>query len=186
MENIKSINPHILIVNCSEGIKLLPSSEGTDPHVWNSPKNAIKIVENIYTTLSKIDPSNKNYYERNKDRYVSELKKLDNEFSETLSHRKNKYILVYHPAWGYLCHDYGLKQIAIEKEGKEPNPETIKEIINEAKRYQIKTIFITPLTNKENSKVIAKEIGAKIIVIDPLAENYVENMYKVLEALKHE
>ncbi len=66
MSKIKSINPDMLIVNCSKGIELMPNtaeneSDEVDPHVWTSPKNAEIMVENIYQGLIQIDPSNKDY-----------------------------------------------------------------------------------------------------------------------------
>ncbi|MBC7119812.1 MAG: zinc ABC transporter substrate-binding protein [Methanobacteriaceae archaeon] len=180
MERLKELNPNMKIINCSEGIKLMKE----DPHVWTSPRNAIIIVENICKALEEEDPNNKEYYNENMEKYVSRLEKLDREFNQTLTEKQNKKILVYHPAWAYLCRDYKLEQIAIEKEGKEPSPQTLAKIIQEAKKDNIKIIIVSPQSNKQSAQAIADEIDAKMVTIDPLAEKYIENMEKMLQILK--
>ncbi|MGB9844160.1 metal ABC transporter solute-binding protein, Zn/Mn family [Methanothermobacter tenebrarum] len=180
MERLKELNPNMKIVNCSEGIKLMKE----DPHVWTSPRNAIIIVKNIYKSLTEEDPIHKDYYAKNMEKYISQLKKLDEQFNQTLTGKQNKKILVYHPAWTYLCRDYNIEQITIEKEGKEPSPQALAKIIQEAKKNNIKIIIVSPQSNKQSAQTIADEINAKIVIIDPLAENYIENMQKMLQTLK--
>jgi len=181
MEKLKELNPNMKIVNCSEGIKLMKE----DPHVWTSLRNAIIIVENICKALTEEDPNNKGYYNENMEKYISRLEKLDEKFNQTLRGKQNKKILVYHPAWAYLCRDYKLEQIAIEKEGKEPSPQTLAKIVQEAKKDNIKIIIVSPQqSNKQSVQAIADEINANIVTIDPLAENYIKNMEKMLQILK--
>ncbi|MBC7100320.1 MAG: zinc ABC transporter substrate-binding protein [Methanobacteriales archaeon] len=180
MERLKELNPNMKIVNCSKGIKLMKE----DPHVWTSPRNAIIIVKNIYKSLTEEDPIHKDYYAKNMEKYISQLKKLDEQFNQTLTGKQNKKILVYHPAWTYLCRDYNIEQITIEKEGKEPSPQALAKIIQEAKKNNIKIIIVSPQSNKQSAQTIADEINAKIVIIDPLAENYIENMQKMLQTLK--
>jgi len=188
MDKIKDMNRKMLVINCSEGIKLISAREeninGNDPHVWVSPKNAKIMVENIYKGLIQIDPENNKYYATNKEKYLQELDKLDIEIRKTLSEKKNRKIMVYHPAWGYFCREYGLEQISIQKEGKEPTPQGIANLIKQAKEKNIKIIFVSPQYNTKNAEVIAREINGQVVIIDPLDKNYIENLYKVLEALQ--
>ena len=185
MDKIKSINENMLIVDCSNGIELLKENGKADPHIWLSPKNAKIIVENICKGLVQIDPANSTYYEQNKEAYLKELDALDDEISQILSKTSktsaHKFI-VYHPAWSYFARDYGLEQISVEEGGKEPTPERIASIIEEAKRNNITKIFASPQF-KDKAEVIAKEIGGKVVEINPLAENYIENMRKFAEEL---
>ena len=186
MDKIASMNPEMKLVNTSEGITLLPNTaeqeEGSDPHVWVSPKNAKSMVENIYQTLIQTDPENKDYYTENRDEYLKELDELDKNITQTLSGKNNTKIMVYHPAWAYFCRDYNLQQIAIESEGKEPTPQEIANLVDEARADNIKIIFVTPEFSTSNAEVIANEIGGKVVVVDPLDSNYLENMQKVAEA----
>ncbi len=185
MDKIKSINENMLIVDCSNGIELLKEDGKADPHIWLSPKNAKIIVENICKGLVQIDPANRTYYEQNKEAYLRDLDALDKEISQILSASKAHKFIVYHPAWSYFARDFGLEQISVEEGGKEPTPERIASIIEEAKRNNITKIFASPQF-KDKAEVIAKEIGGKVVEINPLAENYIENMRKFAEELAEE
>jgi len=198
MDKIISVNREMLVVDCSKGIELIGEEHGhegehhehkeehkhhgADPHIWLSPKNAKIMVENIYQGLIQIDPPNQEYYARNKEKYLQELDELDNGIVQALSGKKNRKIMVYHPAWAYFVRDYGLEQIPIEKEGKEPTPQGIASLIKQAKENNITVIFASPQFSTKSAEVIAKEINGKVVLISPLEKNYLENMRKVAEA----
>jgi len=194
MDKIRDVNKDMLVINCSNGIEfmeMLKDEEeheehhhkgNKDPHVWLSVKNAKIMVKNIYDGLVKIDPENKEYYKTNMEAYIAELDKVDKEISEKLSNLSNRKILVYHPAWGYFCRDYNLTQIAIEKEGKEPTPQGIQNLIKQAKENDIHVIFTSPQFSTKNAEVIANEINGSVVPINPLAKNYTENMYRIADA----
>ena len=186
MGKLTSMNSQMKLVNTSTGIQLIPntaeSEEGSDPHVWVSPRNAKVMVENIYQGLSQADPENKEYYTKNRDEYLKELDELDKNITQRLSAKNNTKIMVYHPAWAYFCKDYNLKQISIEQDGKEPTPQAIASLVDTARRENIKVIFVSPEFSTSNAQVIASEIGGKVVVIDPLSNDYLKNMQKVAEA----
>lgn len=202
MDKIRSLNPSMTIINDSNGISFIRSSENeeehsnemhsdsdnhavhgseSDPHVWVSPKNAQIMVENIYNGLVKIDPENNEYYFINKENYLKELRQLDKNITNEILDKKGEKILVYHPSWGYFCRDYGFTQIAIENEGKDPTPQGMANLIYQAKKENIKVIFVSPQYSTRSAEVIAEEIGAKIVFIDELSPNYVSNMKKVAD-----
>ncbi len=201
MDKIKSLNSQMQIINSSEGIKLIPNQESqepnqsegniaseSDPHVWVSPRNAMQMVENTYQGLVNVDPAHKNYYLKNKENYLHELQELDSNIRQSLEHddnNENQTILVYHPAWGYFCKEYGLKQIAIQHNGKEPSAQLIAQIIDEARNKNVQAIFVSPQFSSRNAEVIAQEIGAQTVVIDPLAPDYIQNMENVLKAFQN-
>ncbi len=186
LDKIQSINPHLLMVNSSQGIQFIPNTAenepGNDPHVWVSPKNAKIMVNDIYNSLVQIDPANQDYYTKNRDQYLLELDELDKNITESLKGKENTKIIVYHPAWGYFCRDYNLQQIPIESGGKEPTPQEIADVIDLAKKENIKVIFVEPQYSPKNAEVIASEIGGQVVAVDDLAPNYLENMKKVAEA----
>lgn len=196
IDKIKSLNRNMLIINDSKGVNFIPSIEKntennsnaeieSDPHVWVSPKNAQIMVENIYQGLVKIDPKNKEYYLINKENYLKELRQLDKNITNELFNQKGSKILVYHPSWGYFCQDYGMTQIAIEKEGKDPTPKEMMNIIDLSKKDNITAIFVSPQYNTRSSEVIASEIGAKVVFIDELSPDYVFNMRKIVKAFEN-
>ena len=157
--------------------------EGDDPHIWNSPVNAMIMVGNLRDALVRIDPEHASDYSNNSQEYLSELDAVDRDMRSGLESHGGKKFLVYHPSFGYLAHQYNLSQIAIEDEGKEPTPAGVQAIIDQAKAENITTIFVSPQFDESNAQTIAKEIGGTVVRIDPLGEHYLENMRKVREKL---
>ena len=177
MEKVLDVNEKMLTVDSSRGVNLL-SEEGeiADPHIWMSIENAAIQVENIGNGLIQADPANENYYIRNKDTFLEELKALDRELNQSFAAKENKTFIVYHPAWSYFARDYDLIQVPIMEEEKEPGPQHLAGLIDLARKDNITTIFVDPQFNPKSAEVIAREMNAKIVVLDPLAEDYLQNM----------
>jgi len=177
MGKLLQANKEMIVVNSSQGIDLLQESENEiDPHIWLSLRNAAVQADNICTGLIEVDPKNKDYYIKNRDDYLQKLKALDVELNRTFAGKKNKIFIVHHPAWSYFARDYGLIQVPLMENEKEPGPKYLGEVIKLAEKNNITTIFIEPEFNPKSAEVIAREMNARIVTIDPLAENYLENM----------
>lgn len=179
MDRLIGINKDMMVVNSSQGIEVI----GNDPHVWLSPLNAKTMVENICNGLIRIDPVNEEHYINNKSQYLQELTEVDRYIRGRLEGIENKKFLVYHPSWGYFAKEYGLEQIPIEQAGKEPSAKEIKGVVEKAKKYNIKVVFVSPQLSTKSAEVIAKEIGGQTMSIDPLAQSYIPNMRIVIEKL---
>ena len=175
MRKIIEVNRRMLVVNCSEGIKIVDG----DPHVWLSPRNAEVMVRNIYKGFAALDPENEEYYRRNMEVYVEELRKLDEEIRNILRNLSVRCFMVYHPAWRYFAREYNLTQIPVEKEGKEPTARGMIALVNQAKRLGVKVIFASPEFDRKKAEAIAESFGGRIIFVDPLAKDYVENLREV-------
>jgi len=188
LDKLLAQNKDMLVVDCSRGIDLIksddPDEPGLDPHIWTSPRNARIMVHNICAGLIQVDPQNSQYYEGNRDLYLNELDELDAEMVTMLKGISSRSFIVYHPAWGYLARDYGLNQLGIEQEGKEPKASYMSRLIQEARRQNIRVIFVSPEFDLRNAEAIAREIGGRVVIIDPLAGDYLENMRKVAAAFK--
>ncbi len=197
MDNILKVNPHMLVVDTSKGINLIAdTSEATstdgiramDTHIWLSPRNAMFQVQNICNGLIEVDPAGRDYYIKNRDSYIAKLKELDAYLNTTFAGTTKKKFVVLHPAWIYFARDYGLEQIAIEEEEKEPGPRYMAEVVNAARANNITTVFVEPQYNPKLAEVIAKEIDGKVVSIDDLAPNYIDNLRtvgeKIAESLK--
>jgi zinc transport system substrate-binding protein len=133
-------------------------------------------VDNICQGLIEMDPSNRDYYIRNRDAYLQKLRALDSEMNETFAKKKSKIFVVHHPAWTYFARDYDLQQVALMENEKEPGPQYLGEVIDLAKKNNITVMFVEPEFNQKSAEVIAREINASIVYIDPLAGNYLENL----------
>ena len=141
-----------------------------DPHVWLSPVNAKREMENIKDAFVKADPENKAYYEANYGTYGEKFDRLDQEYKDTLSALPNKNIVVSHEAFGYLCDAYDLTQMGIEglSPDSEPDPARMAEIIEFVKANKVKVIFFEDMVSPKVAETIAAETGAKTQVLNPL------------------
>ncbi len=193
---ILSVNKDMLLVDASKGVELMdmksgfghteenePRSERFDPHIWLSPRNAKIMVDNIYKGLIETDPADEYYYSTREKGYLQELDSLDRDIGQTLSVIKNRRFMVYHPAWGYFARDYNLEEIPVEAEGKEPTAKEIQHLIDQAKKYDIKIIFVSPQFNVKSAEVIAREIKGRVIFIDPLDKNYIASLRKLAQEI---
>jgi zinc transport system substrate-binding protein len=146
--------------------------DGTDPHIWLDP-NLVKIqAKTIYDTLVKIDSKNSEFYKANYEEFLKELDMLDAQLKTILAPYENRAFMVFHPSWGYFAKRYNLEQIAVEVEGKEPKPNELVELIKDAKEHDIKIVFVSPQFSQKSAKTISKNIGAKVISLDSLDENW--------------
>ncbi len=167
LDRLVDLNPSMLLVDTSEGLELIGSGGGKDPHVWLSPRNAMLIVDSIYRGLEEADPEGAEFYRVNRDAYIRALERLDIEVREGLSRLRAREFVVYHSTWAYFARDYGLVQIALEEEGKEPTIEEIIDVIKKAKESGVKAIFAEPGYDPGTLDVIAMDIGVQIILVDP-------------------
>ncbi len=167
-------NKELVITEASSGIILQKGhseEEGTyDPHVWLNPENAKSEMNNIKEAFIKADPNNEAYYSENYETYAAKLDALDKKYKETLTALENKDIIVAHEAFGYLCNAYGLNQVGIEglSPDSEPDPSKMEEIIQFAKDNKVKVIFFEELVSPKVAETIAKEVGVKTDVLNPL------------------
>ena len=152
------------------------SHGSSDPHIWTSPAKVKLMAKKIKETLVRAEPQKEKYFEANLRAFHNDLDALDRDIREILARSDNHRFLVFHPAWSYFAEDYGLEQISIEDGGKEPGARTLQKIIEKGKKLGIKVIFVQKQFSLSIAKKIAKMIGATVREMDPLAEDYLENM----------
>jgi len=186
LERIASSNPAMKIINTHEGIQRVQmlghdhDKEGEpDPHIWLSPPLVLSQARNILAALQKADPSNFELYEANYRRLASKIIDLDSELRKIFKDKKGRSFMVFHPAWGYFARAYGLSQIPIELEGKEPKPAQLKKLIQEARDRNVKIIFLQPQFSARSAEQVAREIGGEVVTVDPLAFDWEANMKEV-------
>ncbi|HKL09736.1 MAG TPA: zinc ABC transporter substrate-binding protein [Bacteroidales bacterium] len=180
--NIKDIHPKMKVVDLSENAHLISPQEtdhehhahdghhhhGTDPHIWVSPKEVKKQVEIIYQYFIKNYPELDSSITANYQILMNEVEQLDQYATHKLEPFKGEKFLIFHPALSYLARDYGLEQISIEIDGKEPTPSNMQEIIKTARSENIRIVFVQKQFSKHNAEVIAKEIEGTVVQINPL------------------
>lgn len=156
---------------------------GKDPHIWLSPNNAVIMAANMKEALSKVDPANKEYYQQNTNELIMKLDALRKEIDAQLADLSSRTFLIFHPAWGYFAADFDLIQVAVEYCGKDPTPKQMAKLIQEAKEMKAKVIYASPQFSQRSADAIASEINGRVVFIDPLAKDYVNNLLKAAEAL---
>ena len=142
----------------------------------------------IRDALTQQYPEQAAAFAKNHDRLAAEIDRIAGQARETFEQREagGRIFLIYHPALTYFAADYGLEQVSIEDEGKEPNPAHLKELIDLAKEKNIRLIFIQSQFDSANAEAIADAIQGKVIPIDPLAENWTREMERLIGIFKNE
>jgi uncharacterized HAD superfamily protein len=148
---------------------------GVEPHIWNSTINATVIADNIYQALCQLDSVNQTYYQIRTDSLKRSIAETDKKI-RSLLHDADSTFLIYHPALSYYARDYGLQQISIEEEGKEPSPFNLKEIIKICQKECVRVIFVQQEFDQRNAQLIASELGIQIVPINPLGYDWTEEM----------
>ncbi len=157
--------------------------EGADPHYWVSPKCALVMARSVRALVCELNPSQKQKYDSNYYVLISKIQDIDKKARAYFSDSQARSFMIYHPNLAYLAKDYGLEEIPVEFEGKEPTPSRLRDLIDLSRKDHIKTIFVQREYDTKNAKVIAGEIGAQIKIIDPLSENWAKSEEEIIEAL---
>jgi zinc transport system substrate-binding protein len=158
--------------------------EGLDPHIWLSPPLVKIQAHTIMNALQEIDASHRALYESNFQQFVSQINKLDAELKTIFAGKQGLQFMVFHPSWGYFAQAYGLKQVPVQIEGKDPKPAQLKELIEHAREKNIKVIFVQPQFSAKSAKLMAKEINGEVAFVDPLAKNWSANLSEVANKFK--
>lgn len=206
LPKFKALNSKMSIVDIAEGVEKLAMQnakgghdshldhdvhkheghdhEGDDPHIWTSPVNVKLIAHNIFKALVGVDAKNEVYYRHNLDNFLKEIESTDKTIKTLLSKLgESRTFMVFHPSWGYFANDYGLKQIAVEIEGKSPKPRELVQLIKEAKKEKVRAIFTQPEFSDSTAKVIAKELHIPVVKVSPLAANWSENLISIAQSI---
>lgn len=172
-------HPEVRVVDMSRG-----SREG-DPHVWVSPEVMTTAARNVAAALEALDPVHAAEFRRNLAAFLGDVDRLDREIRERLSGASgaSRAFLVYHPSWGYFAERYGLEQIAIEAEGKEPGAARLIQLIDRARRERATVVLVPEGFPRESAQVIADAIHGRIVSADPLAPDWESTLRRVAEVL---
>ncbi len=198
LANIKANNPELQYTDLSKGIRPIGGScnheateatehehhhEGVDPHFWLSPASYKAMAAAAYNQLVSLNPNEKSTYEKNYRSLVASIDSTGAAAKSKLSNLKVRKFIIYHPALSYLANDYGLEQISIEKDGKEPAADYMKRLVTQAKQAGIKTIFVQKEYDLSLIKSFASEVGATIEPINTFAYDWVESTNHIINIL---
>lgn len=159
---------------------------GLDPHVWLAPEPAKVIARNTFDALAAIFPDKEAEFRANLDAFLAEIDSLDARIREILTPipPEKRRFLVFHPSWGYFADAFDLEQLPIEVEGKEPGPAELARIVKRARDEGIAVVFVQPQFSATSAQVAAREIGGRVEKLDPLAEDWADNLERAAAAFQ--
>ena len=178
-------------VNLSAGIDLLEGScrehehhgaHGIDPHIWTSPRALKKMAQTAYDHIHKAHPDSMKYT-ANYRRLDQKIDELDAYVAEQIKASNTRYFIIYHPALTYYANDYGIEQTAIEADGKEPSAKHIARLIDCARKDGITRVLCQRQFPRTAVEIIARDIRAEVIMVDPLAEDVLLNIKQITDQI---
>jgi zinc transport system substrate-binding protein len=150
-----------------------------DPHIWMNPRLVQTQARTICEELCHLDPANRADYERNLEVFLTDLERVDQEIKARLAPLRGRAFYVFHAAYGYFADAYGLQQVAVAAGGRQPTAKQLGTLIRQAKEAGINLIFVQPQFDQRTAGTIAEAIGGTVVPVDPLAENYLDNLLDV-------
>jgi zinc transport system substrate-binding protein len=177
------------VVDLRDGVPLRPIDEqetlgeghdhdhgALDPHIWLSPSRLIIQATRISSALEAQDPGRTDFYKGRLADLTHELEDLDRWIREVLTPHRGRTFVVFHPSWGYFADDYGLRQLAIEVDGKVPSDAEISRLQRRARELGITVVYVQPQIAGQALHAVADSIGARVETLDPLAPDVIANL----------
>jgi zinc transport system substrate-binding protein len=190
-DKIIAANTAMKVVDLSDGLDLIAAGRstegektvltGVDPHIWLSPALVKQMAAKILAEISAINPTQKEKYLANYSAFIAEIDSLDAEIKGKFAPFAGKKIISFHPSLSYFIRDYGLEQHSLESGGKEPTPQRMTELIDLARRENIKVIYIQGELDREHARVFAEETGGQVIQVNPLNPDWSGNLREMAE-----
>jgi zinc transport system substrate-binding protein len=188
-QRLASSNPAMVVVNVTPG--LAPEAgdtedgheDGLDPHTWLAPDNIAAQAGVISRSLSDVDPDGAEVYATGLDSLLSDLAGLESELGARLAPYAGSRFYVVHPAFGHFAAAFGLEQVAVEAGGKEPGAKRLAALIDQARADGSRVVIVQPQFSDSAARTLAREIGAQVVTIDPLAYDVFETLRALADAI---
>ncbi|MGV8074105.1 MAG: metal ABC transporter solute-binding protein, Zn/Mn family [Syntrophobacteraceae bacterium] len=175
---------HVQKAGEAESSRHISSHGVKDPHIWLSPPLVALQARNILDGLLTIDPSHSDVYEANYKNFIVELVDLDLAIRKVFRPKGlGLKFMVFHPTWGYFAEAYGLQQIPVEIEGKEPKAQDLQRLIKLAEETNIKVVFVQPQFSDRSAQTVADAIGGRTLPADGLAQDWAKNLLDVAQLI---
>ena len=202
VEKLKATAKHLTVVDVRQGLPLRrltpeevhsggaqPGQPGEragepDPHVWLSPRLVKVIAATIASALTQADPAHSEAYAQNLQAFQADLDRVDAKLAQVLAPLKGKEFLVFHPAFGYFADAYGLVQVPVEVEGKEPSAKQLAELIDVGRQKHVRVVFVQKQFSQKSAEAVAEALGATVVPLDDLAYDYLDNLGRMAQELE--
>jgi zinc transport system substrate-binding protein len=192
IDRIGNSGAGVWLVDVTTGITRIPMTgmegghgdrAGFDPHVWLDPANLKIMAAAMARVLGQVDMEHARQYRENLARLNTRLDRLDSDIRQMLRPYKGATFFVFHPAFGYFAHAYGLRQQAVEVAGKSPSPRQLAGLIARARKDHVRVIFVQPQFDRKSADAVARAIGGSVVPLDPLAEDVAAGLRRMAEQI---
>lgn len=184
LRRIAEENPGLKVCNLADGIETIRGDGGgVDPHVWLSPRNAEVIAANICAAFCELDPADSAGYKARAAKLVRRIRSVDRRIRELTGGLEHRTFIIYHPALAYFAKDYGLRQLPVCAGGKEASPSHLRKLLTQSRAEGARTLFVQKQFPSDVAERIARDSGADIVEINPLAYRWDEEMLSIAESL---
>lgn len=201
---IAALNPALRLVDANAGLRLREldahghgdegdqaahsdegevEAPGTDPHTWLGLDGALAQAAAMARVLSDLDPEGAATFEANRAAFERDARGAFAAIEPLLEPLRGAPVFVYHPAFGYFLDHFGLEQVAVETGGKEPTQKALAALVERARREGARAIFVQAQFPSAAAETVAKAVGAVVIPIEDLAEDWLENLGRIAGAL---
>ena len=177
------------MLEVKSGLEIVDGSQGSpctaaDPHLWVAPSSVRVMATSLALGLERVLPDQRETLQANLAAFERRIDAVDREIRETLGEHEGRGFLVFHPSWGCFAEEYGLEQIAIEHDGKEPSSHDLAALIADARNDGIRVVFVQPQHSERAAETVAQAIGGRVISADPLARDWPANLESFAAALR--
>ncbi|HOO47496.1 MAG TPA: zinc ABC transporter substrate-binding protein, partial [Deltaproteobacteria bacterium] len=143
------------------------------------------VARNAQDALIEVFPSMEDSLRAWHERLQQHLIALDDSLRLILHDSIGRSFAIFHPSLTYLAQDYGLTQLSIEHEGKDPSPQQLKAVIDQIRDKEIQAIFVQKEFNQDHARAIAGAVGIPVVVIDPLSADLDLNILRIARQIAH-
>ena len=203
LAKLKATAKHLTVVDVRQGLPLRrltpqevhsgrgaqPGEPGEragepDPHVWLNPRLVKVMAATMASALTQADPTHGDAYRKNLQAFQADLDRVDAKLAQVLAPLKGKEFIVYHPAFGYFGDAYGLVQVPVEVEGKEPSAKQLAELIDVGRQKHVRVVFVQKQFSQKSAEAVAEALGATVVPMDDLAYDYLDNLERMAQELQ--
>lgn len=155
-----------------------------DPHYWTSVTGAKAMAEVMLTELIHLFPEQEQLFRENYKELIEEIEEVETYGQAVFGEKDNMAFVIYHPSLSLFANEWGLTQLVIEENGLEPTPRHLVHLMKTAKEMETKVVFIQKEFDVKNAENISKELALPLLTIQPMEENWKEEMMRLIAAFE--
>jgi zinc transport system substrate-binding protein len=198
LEKLRQINPKLKVVDLRQGIVLRPNDEPLlefgegeseedspkDPHIWLSPALLATQAATMADAVKALDPDREAAFDSGFLSVTTRLTEVSESIKAQLAALPSRNIMVFHPAFGYFCDEFDLKQIPIEIHGKSPAAKDLGLLIKLARDKHISVIFAEEQFSTKEAETVSKALGGRVVMLDPMVEDVYTNIANIATIIR--